>query len=98
MAVTGKLVGIGAPTVGTLPVNGTRLATHLAWTSLRPSKLDRDFLLQKLLEDLGHPVDDDLLHLDFHCLENRSTLLPPFSFAWENGILILLKTPCDKYV
>src|SRR5438132_8742997 len=75
MAITDELVGIGAATVGTLPVDRTRLATHRTWTALRPSQLDRDFLLQKLLEHLGHPVDDDLLHLGFNGLENRSTLL-----------------------
>jgi len=75
MAVTDELVGIGAATVGTLPVDRTRLTTHPTWTSLRTSKLDRDFLLQKLLEYLGHPVDDNLLHLGFNGLENLSTLL-----------------------
>src|SRR5258706_9477465 len=75
MAVTDELVGIGTATVGTLPVDRTRLATHLTWTALRPSQLDRDFLLQKLLEYLGHPVDDHPLHLAFNGLQNRFPLL-----------------------
>ena len=75
MAVAGELVGIGAATVGTLPVDRTSLATHLAGTALGSSKLGLDFLLQKLLEHLGHPVDDDLLHLGFNSLKNRSPLL-----------------------
>jgi hypothetical protein len=75
MAVAGELVSIGAATVGTLPVNRTRLTTHPTWTAFRPSQLDGDFLLQKLLEYLGHPVDDDPLHLGFNGLENRSALL-----------------------
>jgi len=75
MAIAGELVGIAAATAGTLPVDRTRLATHPTWTALRPSQLGRDFLLQKLLEHLGHPVDDDLLHLGFKGLEYRSTLL-----------------------
>ncbi len=32
---------------------------------LRASKLGRDFLLQKLLEYLGHPVDDERLASGF---------------------------------
>jgi hypothetical protein len=75
MAVAGELVGIGAATVGTVPVDGTSLATHLAWTADGASKLGCDFLLQKLLQHLGHPINDDLLHLGFTSLENRSTLL-----------------------
>jgi hypothetical protein len=75
MAVTDELVGIGAATVGTLPVDRTRLTTDPTGTSLRASKLDRDFLLQKLLEYLGHPVDDNLLRLGFNGPENLSTLL-----------------------
>ena len=52
-----------------------------AWLLIRrgtadvASQLGRDFLLQKLLEDHGHAIDDDLLHLAFNGLENRSTLL-----------------------
>ena len=57
-----------------MPVNWMRL-TAQAWTANGASQFGRDFLLQKLLEHLGHPVDDDLLHLGFNGLENRSTLL-----------------------
>ena len=75
MAVADELVGIAAATVSALPVNRTCLATDPTRTALRPSQLGRDFLLQKLLEDHGHPIDDDLLHLAFNGLENRSTFL-----------------------
>ena len=75
MAVAGELVGIGATTVRTLPVDQTRLTRDPPWTTLRASQLAGDFLLEKLLQHLGHPVDDDLLHLAFHGLENRSTFL-----------------------
>ncbi len=74
MTIAGELIGIGAATGGTLPVDRTRLTTHPTWTSLRSSQLDRDFLLQTLLEYLGHPVDDGLLYLRFNSLENRSPL------------------------
>lgn len=75
MAVTAELVGIAAATVGTPPVDRTGLTTDPTWASLGASKLSCDFLLQKLLEHLGHPVDDDLLHLRLNGLENRSPLL-----------------------
>jgi hypothetical protein len=58
-----------------LSVDGTRLATDPAGTSDGPSELGRDFLLQKLLQYLGYPVDDDLLHLGFNGLHNPSTIL-----------------------
>ncbi len=75
MTVAGELVGIGAATVGTLPVDRTRLVTHPTRTADGASELGRDFLLQKLLEHLGHPIDNDLLHLALNRLKNRSTLL-----------------------
>src|SRR5258707_4708255 len=75
LAVAGELIGIGAATVSALPVNRTSLATDPTGTADGPSKLGRDFLLQKLLEDQDHPVDDDLLHLGLDGLENRSSLL-----------------------
>jgi hypothetical protein len=75
MAITGELVRIGAATVGALPVNRTSLAAYPTGTSLHASELGRNFLLQKLLEDLGHSFNDDLLHLRLNGLENRSTLL-----------------------
>ena len=65
MAVAGELVGIAAATVGRLSVDGTSLATYPPWTALRASELGRDFLLQKLLEHLGHPVDDERLASGF---------------------------------
>ena len=74
MVIASELVGIGTATVGALPVDGTRLATDPTGTSLRPSQLGRDFLFQKLLEHLGHPLDDDLLHLGFNGLEDRFSL------------------------
>lgn len=74
MAIAGELVGIAAPTGGTLPVDQTRLATHRTGTALRASQLDGDFLLQKLLEHLGHSFDDHLLHLAFNGLQNGAAL------------------------
>ena len=75
MAVAGELVGVSAATLGTLPVDRTSLATDPTGTALGPSKLGCDFLLRKLLEHQGHPVDDDLLHLGLYGLKYRSTLL-----------------------
>jgi hypothetical protein len=51
------------------------LATDPTWKWDGASKLGLDFLLQKLLEYLSHPVDDGLLHLGLNGLENRSKLL-----------------------
>ena len=48
MAVARKLVGIGAATMATLPVDRTRLATDPTGTALGPLQLDGHFLLQKL--------------------------------------------------
>ena len=65
MAVTGELIGIGAATMATLPVDGTGLATHATRTADGASQLGRDFLLQELLQHLGHPVNDERLAFGF---------------------------------
>jgi hypothetical protein len=62
MTVTSELVSIAPPTPCTLPVERTWLATHLRRTALEASELRGNFLLQKFLEHLGHPFDNDLVH------------------------------------
>ncbi len=75
LPIAGALVGILAPTVCTLLINRPRLATDPTRTADGATKLGRDFLLQKRLQDEGHPVDDALLDLAFNGLENRFSLL-----------------------
>ena len=41
----------------------------------RHDRRDKGIFFQELLQHLGHPVDDNLLHLGFNGLEDRSTLL-----------------------
>jgi hypothetical protein len=75
MAIADELVGIGAATEATLPVDRTGLATDPTGTAPGASQPGRDFLLQTLLEHLGHPINANLLHLGFNGLQNRFSLL-----------------------
>jgi hypothetical protein len=92
MPITGKLVGILAPTLSRLSVDQTRLGAHSSRFAFLASSLGCQLFFQKQRQQGTDHGQGGLLQLLLDLFNDRFALLP-FSFPCANCILIVLNPP-----
>src|SRR5579859_4241945 len=76
VSISGKLMGILAPAVSTLPVDLTLLATDLAICSFLPAEFESHFRFQKSGQDGFDGLQGRCLRLLLHCCDDLFAFFP----------------------